>query len=151
MRYFPLALAVALSAVSGLDAVAQVSGVTSLTTLRDHARTLLIFAPRPDDPELRIQLRTSEEHAAEAHDPDLVAIALPYNSPSPRAAQLSPEEAEATPRRFHVAPADFTVVLIGKDGGAKLRSSKPLSMDKLNETIDAMPMRQQEMRAKPRR
>lgn len=40
------------------------------------------------------------------------------------------------------------VILIGKDGGAKLRSEKPLSMAKLQETIDAMPMRQDEMNGK---
>lgn len=40
----------------------------------------------------------------------------------------------------------FTIILIGKDGGEKLRSSKPLSLAKLFGTIDAMPMRQEEMK-----
>ncbi len=124
--------------------------MTTLQRLRDHARPLLIFAPRPDDPQLEIQLRTLKEHAAEAHDRQLVPVAIPYNNPSPTAVQLSPEDATEARRRFHVDPARFTVILIGKDGGAKLRSTKPLSMHKLNDTIDAMPMRQQEMRSEPR-
>jgi len=37
-------------------------------------------------------------------------------------------------------------LLIGKDGGVKLKSSVPISNAKLFETIDAMPMRQREMR-----
>jgi len=58
----------------------------------------------------------------------------------------------AARRRFHVRPTDFTVILIGKDGGEKLRSHQPISLDTLRSTIDAMPMRQEEMRSqtKPR-
>ncbi len=122
--------------------------MTTLAELRDHARPLLIFASRPDDPQLEIQVRTLNEHAAEAHERDLVPVALPYNNPSPTPVQFSATDAEAARRRFHVAPGDFTVILVGKDGGAKLRSAKPLSMQKLMDTIDAMPMRQDEMHGK---
>lgn len=37
-------------------------------------------------------------------------------------------------------------LLIGKDGGVKMRNDSPISTKKLFNTIDAMPMRQQEMR-----
>lgn len=37
-------------------------------------------------------------------------------------------------------------LLIGKDGGGKLRSNSPISNEKLFDTIDAMPMRQREIR-----
>jgi len=36
------------------------------------------------------------------------------------------------------------VVLIGKDGGEKLRSAQPITAERLFATIDAMPMRQSE-------
>lgn len=49
-------------------------------------------------------------------------------------------------RKFHVAEGAFTVVLIGKDGGEKLRSTKPIDVEELNATIDAMPMRKSEMK-----
>lgn len=121
------------------------TGLVTLQQLRDRARPLLVFAPRPDDPRLKIQIRTLQEHAAEAHDRDLLPVALPYNNPSPTPAQLSPDDAQAARRRFHVAPGDFAVILLGKDGGSKLRADKPLSMDKLIGTIDAMPMRKEEV------
>lgn len=127
---------------------AQQHGLTTLAAQLGQTRPLLIFAPKPDDPQMGIQLRTLNEHAAEAHDRDIAPIALPYNSPSPSELQLSPTDAEAARRRFHVAPGEFAVILIGKDGGEKLRSSRPLSISKLDETIDAMPMRQQEARRK---
>ena len=115
--------------------------------MHGQSRPLLIFAPKPDDPQLGIQLRILNEHAAEAHDRQLIPVALPYHAPAATVAQFTDVEAEALRRRFHIAPSDFMVVLIGKDGGPKLRSSKPLSMNKLNETIDAMPMRQEEIHA----
>lgn len=130
---------------------AQVSGLTTLQQLRDRARPLLIFAPKPDDPQLEIQLRTLREHEAEASERQLVPVAVPYNSPSPTRAQLGPQEALEVRRRFHIAPEQFAVILIGKDGGAKLRSTKPFTMQKLVDTIDAMPMRQDEMRESGRK
>lgn len=127
----------------------QVTGVTNLDQLRDRSRPLLIFAPKPDDPRLEIQMRTLAEHAAEARDRDIVGIALPFNNPGNGMAELSSSGAEDARRRFHVQPSDFVVILLGKDGGSKLRSTKPLSMEKLGDTIDAMPMRQEEMKAHP--
>jgi hypothetical protein len=43
----------------------------------------------------------------------------------------------------------FTIILVGKDGGDKLRSTKPLSLQKLYSIIDAMPMRKSEMKRRP--
>ncbi len=130
---------------------AQQAGLTTLAALHDQARPLLIFALKPDDAQMGIQLRILNEHAAQAHDRQIVPVALPYQSPAPSALQLSDTDAEAARRRFHVAPSDFVVILLGKDGGAKLRSSKPISMEKLVDTIDAMPMRKDEMHGQPKR
>lgn len=43
---------------------------------------------------------------------------------------------------------EFEVILIGLDGNVKLRQSEILSIEKLFGTIDAMPMRRNEMRNK---
>ena len=40
----------------------------------------------------------------------------------------------------------FSIVLIGKDGGEKLRRTTPLSPEELFAIVDAMPMRRAEMR-----
>lgn len=45
--------------------------------------------------------------------------------------------------------ASFTVILVGKDGGDKLKSTLPVSLKKLFDTIDGMPMRKHEMQPKP--
>lgn len=124
----------------------NMTGIVTLAGLRGHSRPLLVFAPRPDDPQLEIQFRTLGEHASDAAERDMTIIALPYNNPSPTAATMTSSEADATRRRFGISPADFAVILIGKDGGEKLRSTHPIRFEKLRDTIDAMPMRQEEMR-----
>ena len=43
----------------------------------------------------------------------------------------------------------FSVVLIGKDGGEKLRRTTPLTTEELFALVDAMPMRRADMHEKP--
>jgi hypothetical protein len=61
---------------------------------------------------------------------------------------LSEKSVQAIRKRFGVKVGTFQVLLIGKDGGVKLRSSGPVSMKDLFGLIDSMPMRQQEMDSK---
>ncbi|MBC7923794.1 MAG: DUF4174 domain-containing protein [Ferruginibacter sp.] len=60
--------------------------------------------------------------------------------------RLSPADQSFLRDELGISAADFTVVLIGKDGGVKLRQPTPLTTQLLFSTIDAMPMRQREMR-----
>jgi hypothetical protein len=48
--------------------------------------------------------------------------------------------------KFGVGDAPFAVVLVGKDGTVKFKSNLPISAGKVFATIDAMPMRQEEMK-----
>jgi hypothetical protein len=49
------------------------------------------------------------------------------------------------PLRTSFGAEGFEVLLIGKDGGVKLRQQEPVGTDVLFAVIDAMPMRRQEM------
>ena len=46
---------------------------------------------------------------------------------------------------------NFEVILVGLDGGIKLRQDQPVTTDKLFNLIDSMPMRQREMRQQNKR
>jgi hypothetical protein len=138
----------ALLLVAG-EVAATGQGAVTLAGMRDRARPLLVFAPKPDDTQLSTQLRSLRAGATELAARDVVVIALPWNSHTPTTSMLSARDALAARRRFHIAPNAFAVILIGKDGGEKLRSETPLTVEKLRATIDAMPMRQEEMRSKP--
>jgi len=61
---------------------------------------------------------------------------------------LSEKSVQDIRKRLGVVGGSFQVLLIGKDGGVKLRSSEPVSMKDLFGLIDSMPMRQQEMGSK---
>ena len=60
---------------------------------------------------------------------------------------VSPKDAEWL-RQISDCRAKDRYVLIGKDGGVKRRWAEPLNVDDLFQTIDAMPMRQYEMRTR---
>jgi len=135
-------------------AYAQVSGSSGISSaitlnqMRDRLRPLLIFAPTADDARLLDQVRSVETHSVEAADRDLVPITVLESGISENGYRLADQDVIAARRRFHAARGEFVVVLVGKDGGEKLRSRKPLAFETLRSVIDAMPMRQEEMRAK---
>lgn len=52
-------------------------------------------------------------------------------------------------KKYKASAQNFTFILFGKDSGEKLRASEPVSLEKLYKTIDAMPMRKNEMKSKP--
>lgn len=54
-------------------------------------------------------------------------------------------EKESEYKKYNVATDRFTLLLIGKDGGEKFRSTKPVAIETIFILIDSMPMRQAEM------
>jgi hypothetical protein len=133
---FAFALPLTTYAQPSHQTVATPTGIITLASLRGVARPLLIFAPTPNDPRLEIQLRRLHDNAPAIAARNIVVIAIPYDSPSPTQAMLTGDDAQAARRRFNIPPSDFAVILLGKDGSEKLRSSKPLSVEKLRNTID---------------
>jgi hypothetical protein len=130
----------------------------TLASLVDTNRVLLVFAPSDVDSRFQQQLTLLRGHAAEMKDRDLVLVAnlvhagartgadTMRNLPAP---YIFDQEQLVSRHRFHVEQGEFTVLLLGKDGGEKLRSHAPIAMQKLDETIDAMPGRQDEMKKRP--
>jgi len=49
-------------------------------------------------------------------------------------------------KKYKASTQNFTFILLGKDGGEKIRSHEPVNLEKLYQIIDAMPMRQAEMK-----
>ena len=106
----------------------------------------MIFAPAVDHPILSAQRTELEGRRDELDDRDIVVIeviAADADIVHGEAAQL---DAADLRRRYDVGTDESVVLLIGKDGGIKLRQSSAISTATLFATIDAMPMRQREMR-----
>lgn len=127
---------------------------TPLIHYRDKARPILVFTPSPSDPRFLAQVHQFEPHTSELSERQVVILVFPQHSapwPRPAATAVWPDN-PLDPARvrslYRITPREFTVVLLGKDGGEKLRVHTPVSYEILHQTIDAMPMRQQEMQRK---
>ena len=64
---------------------------------------------------------------------------------------VNADEAQRLVERFGIGANTFSVVLIGKDGGEKLRVNEVPDLQAIYAVIDGMPMRGREMGARPGR
>jgi len=112
-------------------------------------RILLIFAPSTDSSPYRQQMQIWQADAAGTGDRDLKLVqVLGTGESRVDGRSLSSASAERLRQQFGITPEEFAVILVGKDGTEKQRSQTPMDLAMLFRTIDAMPMRQQEMRSR---
>ncbi len=123
------------------------SAPTTLAQMKDHYRPVLIFGPTGDK-RLSEQRDRLQAHRHELIERQIMLVLFFHKYAGGVDTEiitfLGPEEPSLR-KRLHVKDTDFTVIVLGKDGGEKLRSTHPISFEKLRDTIDAMPMRKQEM------
>ncbi len=60
--------------------------------------------------------------------------------------KITKEDKQYLATTFKIEQPAYYSILIGKDGGEKLRSGTPMNTGKIFGTIDAMPMRKGEMK-----
>jgi hypothetical protein len=122
-----------------------------LACFRWKNRPLLVFAPDAED--LRYS-RFSEwlrAMADEAADRDMVVLEVFEQGRGKMTRDVISEDIAARLRqRFRIEPGDFAVILVGKDGGEKLREEEPVALEAIFALIDSMPMRQEKMRRRGR-
>jgi hypothetical protein len=104
--------------------------------MRWERRVLLLSAPRGDDAGLAAQRRALAGWDAAARERDLAVVTIVGDQVSG-----ADDRAAALRKRYRLPAGRFIAILIGKDGGEKLRSAEPIAPEVLAETIDAMPMR----------
>ena len=117
-----------------------------VTNYRWQNRLLLVFAPSPEHERVQAQQRLFGDQDAELRDRDLLLAFLFPEGGSVEDAPVPSDEVASLRERYGVAKNDFIVLLIGKDGTAKKRLEEPITPADLFALIDAMPMRQQEMK-----
>jgi len=116
-------------------------------------RLLLVFARSLDSNRWVEQQEMWSGHREGFEDRDLRIYVVGgeeagqfYTSPVSDPRPIRAASARALRNRFDVAPDDYAVVLVGKDGTEKRRDEAPVHAGAIFETIDAMPMRRAEMR-----
>ena len=110
-----------------------------LASHRWRDRVLVVAATDASDPLLSEQKRLYRSARTGMRERDLVLVE----------AVGAGREAAILRRHLGIAEGAFAAVLVGKDGGAKLRSAAPIPAARLFETVDEMPMRRDEMRRRP--
>ncbi len=109
-------------------------------------RPLVLFAPDETHPIRAAQSEALENQSDALRERDMVVIEV-VGQTTRIDGRASPElKADALRRRYGVAAGEAVALLVGKDGGVKLRQPHALGASTLFETIDAMPMRRHEMR-----
>jgi hypothetical protein len=135
-------------AVSGIPAAAATAEI-DLTDYRWKHRLLFIFAPSTTDATFLTLDKRLAQTAIEIEDRDMIIFRIFENSPSRVSDKPLPSGDDAAlRRRFGIETGQFTVVLVGKDGGVKLVAHRDVDLQSIFNLIDSMPMRQQEMRDK---
>lgn len=104
-----------------------------LAALKWKYRPVVIFADSPDDPAYIEQMALLHASQEELSARDVLVIT--DTAPDPM-----------SELRKKLRPRGFMLVLIGKDGGVKLRKPFPWDVREITRSIDKMPIRQREIR-----
>ena len=121
-----------------MDPLFVPADMQDLSEFRWKKRPVLVFADSPNDPEYieQMELLHAREDALRERD----VVVLTDTDPEAR-----------KPLRLMMRPRGFMLVLVGKDGGNKLRKPFPWDVREITRSIDKMPMRQLEIREEKER
>ena len=115
-------------------------------------RPLLVFAPTDNDPRLVETMRRIEATRCDFADRDMVLGRIVADGTSTLDGQgVDTNQAQRLRSEFGIGTNSFSVVLIGKDGGEKLRVYEVPDLQAIYAVIDGMPMRGSEMSTDPGR
>ncbi len=109
----------------------------SAQMLRDYQwknRLVVLFHPQPKAQQLTDQLSSLRAREKELNERDMLLIVPKMDHQSNLLEDLG------------IATGFQGVVLVGKDGGVKYKSSFPVSPDLLLDLVDSMPMRRAEIK-----
>lgn len=115
------------------DMLFMPADAADLSEFRWKKRPVVVFADTQDDPAFIEQIALLQSREDELRERDV--IVLTDTDPAARGAL-----------RLKMRPRGFMLVLVGKDGGIKLRKPFPWDVREISRSIDKMPMRQREIR-----
>jgi hypothetical protein len=136
-------------AVSTMAAQASGQVKIRLEDYRWKHRLILAFSPSTEDPGYRAFAKEIAVQAEEVIDRDLLVFhILETGEIKLGESSLQTGAGDYLRESFSISPGRFTVLLIGKDGGVKLRREGGVELNEIFSLIDTMPMRQREMKEK---
>lgn len=113
-------------------------------------RPLLLFSPTDTDPRLVETLSQIEASRCDFLDRDMVIGVVVTEGKSTLDGQvLNADESQGLAKQYAIDENSFSALLIGKDGGEKLRVNEVPDLQAIYAVIDGMPMRSREMSTNP--
>lgn len=150
-KIFPTVAATTLRLAGQLSQVASVGDGNVMFNFDSYQwknRLLLVFAPKEESAAYKRQIQLMSGQKAGFDERDLLVVKVLGEGTSRLDSQPIDEAAAAGLRsRFNVGQDEFSVILVGKDGTQKRRDNAPVQPEVIFKEIDAMPMRQQEIRS----
>ncbi len=130
-----------------VQAYAETEELFTLGRFLWDKRVLLVNAQDAGHEDLQRLKGDIDESIDEFEARDMVLVTLLDSGvASAGERELARAEVETMRNAVGVSDDSFSVVLVGKDGGVKLKSDDPTSLNDIYALIDQMPMRRQEMR-----
>ena len=136
MKTLIIASAIAIAAVSATQAFA----LDELGKYQSKNRVVILFGGSGDQ-KLARQVELLKNQESDLAERDVVVITVIGDEVRPVYGDATGVDARKLRHEADIKGNTFQAVVIGKDGGVKLRSSDVVSDDKLFGLIDSMPMR----------
>jgi len=130
--FLPASLAAQDTAETVTPALIQPGNESDLSEYLWKNRPVVVFADSPDDPRFHEQIDRLSQDAKALFDRDVVVL-------------VDTDPAANSALRQKLRPRGFMLVLVGKDGGVKLRKPTPWTVRELTRTIDKFPSRMREV------
>lgn len=119
----------------------------SLNQFQWENRIIVMFSEHSKSEPYQRQMNEFEALPEELHDRDLILISVFEEECAALEGEIiSDASAETIRSRLSPSGDSYSIYLIGKDGGIKLKQDEFLAPSELFSVIDRMPMRQREMR-----
>ncbi|WP_108802595.1 DUF4174 domain-containing protein [Aquimarina sp. Aq107] len=125
-----------------------VSFSQDLNKHRWEDRLILIIADSYKNPKLVKQLKEFKNKSKNLQDRKLIVYQITPTSYQTGIDKNTSTKSSASYKKYNASNEDFKIILLGLDGGTKLKSNKVLSSVQIFDQIDQMPMRRQELRIK---
>lgn len=133
-----------------IDNVEPTESLESVDLREKHQwndRVILLFAPHPDHPDYREMAAELAESTDGIEERDLVIYHMFWERKGLVGDKAIPTKVAEELRRERAVLKDaFTFILLGKDGGQKMRAEEAVSVKAVFDEIDSMPMRKKEMK-----
>ncbi|MCA6078478.1 DUF4174 domain-containing protein [Fulvivirga sedimenti] len=106
-------------------------------------RVIILLADSPDNKNFKTQMKIFGMEKKEMEERDLIVL-------TNHSAEIPVSDRMQLFQKYASVNTDFTILLLGKDGGVKLKKNEPVSASELFSLIDSMPMRRSEMKDQKR-